>query len=78
MAHVALFPIDVRGDKQNDDGDGYCGNGEIELRVRCSRHDDNKLDSKAEEEEEIELEQSDVNLMSMVSAEEREAKNTAV
>ena len=63
MSDVGFSSGDECGEKQEADGDWYCNDGEVELEVGKVRADDDKeLDSKCEEEEEIKLEESDVNL----------------
>lgn len=50
-----LFAREETSHEKDDDRDWYCRDGEIKFDVIMVDYDDDELDSKAEEEEEIEL-----------------------
>jgi hypothetical protein len=61
-AGLVLVAGEVGGRQQDDDSDGNSGDCQVELDVGLSGDYDQKLDGKAQEEEEIELQESNVDL----------------
>lgn len=61
---ASRFPTNKPSTEGKDnDGDGNGDDGEVELGIMAGgRYDDQELDSEAEEEEEIKLQEGDVNL----------------
>jgi hypothetical protein len=63
LAVVGLLSSDVCCEEEQDDSDGDCGNGEVELGVASGDDHHNELHGEAEEEEEVEFEEGDVDLL---------------
>ena len=62
LARVGFTAREEGGEEEKDDRDGERGDGEDELVSLDVDRDDEELDGVAEEEEEVELEESDVDL----------------
>ena len=58
----AFFAGEECGHEEDDDGDRYRSNGEIEFHIVVINNHHDELDGKSQKEEEVELQQGNVDL----------------